>query len=242
MSEAMLRSPHGSRARWPGARQGTEALRAGHRQPAGGMAQPACEEERRVPTEAAEAEAEAAAETAATGRAGGAKADGGSGQEPTTLVGKVHSFWAKTKAVCSLLQAGPELSFQAGPYEVDGVLTEAGVRLAVFLASERGHELRYAVDGTTDIQFTMNTFNHIRRRTIHKTGGGGEERVTNTRFVHVVDFHRELQREADAATSGMAAAALLLIAAYPLAQQPSLLRSWSSWHIGLTKARKGNET
>jgi hypothetical protein len=140
----------------------------------------------------------------------------------------MRGFWTKTKKTCSMLLAGPELSFQAGPYAVDGVLTETGVRLAVFLASERFYELRYAIDGTTEIQYTTNTFNHIRRRTIRKSDGEGEERVTNTRFVHVVDFEREMQREARTATSAMAAAAAVLIEAYPPAQKPSLFRSWGS--------------
>lgn len=103
----------------------------------------------------------------------------GVGKEPTTLTTKLASkmqgFWTKTKDLCSLVRAGPELSFQVGPYVVESFLTEAGVNLAVFLASERFHELRYAVDGTTDIQYTTNTFNHIRRRTIRKDckeGGG----------------------------------------------------------------------
>eukprot|EP00729_Bicosta_minor_P021037 gene21037-3237_t len=90
----------------------------------------------------------------------------GVGKEPTTLTTKLASkmqgFWTKTKDLCSLVRAGPELSFQVGPYVVESFLTEAGVNLAVFLASERFHELRYAVDGTTDIQYTTNTFNHIR--------------------------------------------------------------------------------
>jgi hypothetical protein len=146
------------------------------------------------------------------------------GKEPQTLTSWCRGVWAETKNVCGFLRAGPGLSFQVGPYEVEGILTEAGVKLAVFLVSERGHELRYAVDGTTDVQYTMNTFNHIRRRTIVKDGE--EERITNTRFVHVVDFERELQREACTAKSAIAAAAVLLIKAYPLAQRPSLIRSW----------------
>ena len=151
--------------------------------------------------------------------------------QTSTLASWCRGKWAKTKEVCSFLRAGPELAFEVGPYEVEGILTEAGVKLAVFLASERGHELRYAVDGTTDVQYTMNTFNHIRRRTIVKgVKGGEEERVINTRFVHVVDFGRDLQREVKLCTAGtasaMAAAAFLLIKAYPLAQRPSFIRSW----------------
>ena len=148
------------------------------------------------------------------------------GKEPTTLGSKMRGFWTKTKDFCSLLRAGPELSFQAGPYVVEGSLTEAGAKLAAFLASERFYELRYAIDSATDIQYTTNTFSHIRQRTICKNGDGGEERVTETRFVCAVEFRREMQRGACSPTSAMAAAAVLLIEAYPPAQQPSMLRSW----------------